>query len=644
MANRWFEKTKSFLMAGPPTKLVALDLEARRLRVVHAEPYRGTARVQTMASIDLPEDVDSKDAQAVGVFIGEALRKLGLTGMRVLMDVPRSQAVLKPLSLPPVDNERELPAMVRYQVEKELPFPIEQAVIDFTIDHYPSGSGAGGAEAKSLSSKAGQTDVLVAAVQRSVVEHYQKIAAAAGIRLQSLGLRPYADVRCLEACLKRDLRSKVVLLVHVLENEAEINVLIEGALTFSRSAALRQHDEAGLALADKEIIESLVVEIARSAQSALSSHRGRKIDEAYIVGDTGHETAVIDVLSQRIRIPVKNLSVVDAFSIKADGENPSGFTSPLGLAVAHGSTDRMPFDFLHPKKPPVERDVKKIRRIAVAVAAGVLLLVGTVMGLSARSEADARLADLKKRKDKLDKDVKPVEKLAARVSGIESWVKEGEPWLDHWAKLSSCLPPATDIYITGLKSNSNGSLAVVVRARSSKVITDMSAGLRAAGYDVKLGAETTSPDEFGYRYSTTMTLTAGDEMKIEPVSLTAPARPRDDGSAELIKRSRSSSSSSSSSRFGREGGTGDERSADPRGNGEGGGREDTREATKEQGETAPSREPSNGEAGKSGENRPEPRSSNEKSDPRSSTGSNGSSNKTDPRSKSSREDDRGRSR
>ena len=629
MANRWLDKTKSFLLAGPPAKLVALDLEARKLRVVHAEPHRGSARVQTMAAIDMPEGVDTKNAEAVGAFIGESLRKLGLAGMRVLMDVPRSQAVLKPLSLPPVDNERELPAMVRYQVEKELPFPLDQAVIDFTVDELPSTSLSGGADSKEAAARSATTNVLVAAVQRSVVEHYQKIANAAGVRLQSLGLRPYADVRCLESCLKHDGRGAVRLLVHVLENEAEINVLIEGALTFSRSAALRQHDEAGLPLSNREIIESLVVEIARSAQSALSSHRGRKIDEAFIVGDTGHEPAVIEALSQRIRFPVKSLPVGESFSVRKSEADPAGFTSALGLAVAHGSTDRLPFDFLHPKKPPVERDVKKIRRVLIGVAAAMLLVVGVAWGVKTRGEAEDRLARLQKQKVRLEKEVKPVDKLGGRVTAIESWINEGEPWLDHWAKLSSCLPPATDIYITGLKSNSDGSLNVVVRAQSSRVITEMSAGLRAAGYDVKLGAETTSSDEFGYRYTTTMKLTAEFDMQLVPVGLTAPPRPKDDGAAEMIRYRRGSSSSS---RFGGDSRSSDERSSDPRENDDNGRESSSSNDSRDSRSSNDDRDTrSSGDPRNSGDSR----DSRTSGDPRSSN---------DPRSRSSREDDRGRSR
>jgi len=543
MAKPWLEKTKSFLTAGPPPRFVALDMEGRKLRVVHADPGRDLPAFRTLSVVEAPADLDLKSAVAVGQFIGNALKELNLPTTRVLMDVPRSQSVLKTLVLPPIEHERELPAMVRYQVEKELPFPLDQAVIDFTVDeHYVTDAGE---ESSVIATKPETVDVLVAAVQRSVVEHAQKVAEAGGFKLHRLGLRPYADMRCLIACLPASERQMSILLVHVLPGEVEINLIIEGALAFSRSGQIRQHDDEGRQFSETEILEGFVVEIARSAQGALSAHRGRKIERVYLAGDSGQEQTIVEMLAQRFRMPCAVLEPTESLKLSAGEANGRGFISPLGLAIAHGTAERMPFDFLNPKNPPVERNIKKIRAVTLATAASLALLIGLIWGVVSRTSAASQLDALRSRHNDLEKKNRPIEKLGQRAKAIEEWESESLSWLDHWANISAKFPPATEAYITTLKTNPDGSFAFTVRARASKVITDLSKGLREAGYDVKLGAETVQNDDYGYRYTTSVRLAVDGDGKIEAAKLQAPPRPSDDGSFDLIRKGRSSSSSSS---------------------------------------------------------------------------------------------------
>ena len=560
MLTDWLEKTRSFVFQVPLSPVVAIDLEARKLRVVHADPGGGALpRIRSLTVVDVPDTLDRKNAQAVGEFLRDALKDLRLTGQRVLMDVPRSQAVLKSITLPAVDNERELPAMVRYQVEKELPFPLDQAVIDFNVQTLaPSAGRTGEAEtAANAPAERPPLNVLVAAVQRSVVEHHQQIAQIAGFRLQRLGLRPYADMRCFEAFSSRDVSRGNVLLVHVMSIEAEINVLIGGALAFSRAALVRQHDDDGRTLTAAEMLEGLVVEVTRSGQSAMSAHRGLKIERIVVAGDTGQEAGLIATLKERFRLPCELMEPGASLRISRDDNaaDPRGFSSPLGLAIAHGSADRMPFDFLNPKNPPVERNTKQIRAVLVSVTVALALLLLLVMGVSSRNDAEAELASLRTKFNELEKRNRNVDKLGKRVAAVEEWLGEGRDWLAHWASLSAHLPPATEAYVTSLKSNPDGSLVFTVKARASKVITDLSKNLREAGYDVKLGSETPSNDEFGYTYTTSVRIGIEPDMAVNARALKAPPRPTDDGSFELIKLRK------------RGNGTGEVRTEQPRGEG-----------------------------------------------------------------------------
>ena len=352
-------------------------------------------------------------------------------------------------------------------------------------------------------------------------------------------------------------RSGNVLLVHVMSAEAEINVLIGGALAFSRAALVRQHDDDGRTLTAAEMLEGLVVEVTRSGQSAMSAHRGLKIERIVVAGDTGQEAGLIAALKERFRLPCELMEPGASLRISRDDNaaDPRGFSSPLGLAIAHGSADRMPFDFLNPKNPPVERNTKQIRAVLVSVTVALALLLLLVMGVSSRNDAEAELASLRTKFNELEKRNRNVDKLGKRVAAVEEWLGEGRDWLAHWASLSAHLPPATEAYVTSLKSNPDGSLVFTVKARASKVITDLSKNLREAGYDVKLGSETPSNDEFGYTYTTSVRIGIEPDMAVNARALKAPPRPTDDGSFELIKLRK------------RGNGTGEVRTEQPRGEG-----------------------------------------------------------------------------
>jgi Tfp pilus assembly PilM family ATPase len=530
--KNWMDRTRAKFRHARSGPFVALDIDRRWLRIVHAEPQRAMPLIRKLAAIEVPASLDLNDPQATGQFIGAALRKLKLTGQRVAMDVPRSKALLKTITLPPVDDERELPGMVRYQVEKELPFTMSEAVIDFTVEPHVDASN-GGAAAREPS---GET-VLVAAVRRAVVEHYQKIAESADIDLQQLGLRPYADVHCLRACLGgTGAASANLVLIHLTADEAEINVLLNGSLAFSRSTSMViAHDEQGRPVADSPV-DGLVLEVVRTIQSVRAAQQGTQIGRLWVAGETGHEAAFASSLQKRLGSPCEVLRPIELLRVARTADSAghdSGYVTALGLAIAH-TAHGLPLDFLHPKEPPVERDMVRLRTIYGATAAAAILVLALAVGLFNRQSAASQLAALEAHRNELLETLRPVEILERRIRNIDSWLAEDRLWLDHWANISAALPGAQEAYVTSLKTSGEGIIVFTLKARSSAVITEASRRLREAGYDVKLSSESSGEDEYGYRYSNELRLTPRVQPQV--AALTAAPRPADDGSAEMIRQ------------------------------------------------------------------------------------------------------------
>jgi Tfp pilus assembly PilM family ATPase len=531
----------------------AIDFDSRQLRVAEAEATSSGVRILKLVTADMPAGLDIADAQAVGAFIGQTLDQMRFRNTFIIMSVPRGQAVLKPLVLPPVDTTSELAGMVQYQAEKELSFRPDEAVVDFTLEsHYGTGQAA-----------AGETEgenVLVAAVRRPVVEYYRTIAQAAGTKLLRLGLRPYANMRCVEAYAHHDAQARVAI-VHVTADEAEIDVIEAEALMFSRSAVLKvppaaEADEAAV----REAVGAVATEVARSLQSYLGVERGQKIDAILVAGGTGIESAVAEELRRRLSIRCERLNPAPALGLEDCGPDASAFISALGVALGQAPDAAPPFDFLNPKRPAVQRDLRKLGVIAAA-GAFVLVIVSAVGSASLYYyAAESRVGALKEEYNRLKDENSKVGALAKRVESIDGWVGGGRNWLDQWAYLSAVFPSCTETYVTSLKTNLDGSVSFVVKAKNNEAINDLGKRLAAAGYDFKPGQVTTGGDPYGYGYSTIVKVMVRPDMKVDLASASPVPRPEDDASAREFGKpvggrseggrseaARSSSSSSSSS-------------------------------------------------------------------------------------------------
>jgi len=525
-------------------RFIAIDFDSRQLRVVEAELTSSGVRIIKLATADMPAGLDMADAQAIGTLIGGTLDNMKLRNSAIIMSVPRGQAVLKPLVLPPVATTSELAAMVQYQAEKELAFRPDEAVVDFTLEsHYGTGQTSG--------QESEGENVLVAAVRRPVVEYYQAIAQAAGTKLLRLGLRPYANMRCMEAYAQHEMRARLAL-VDITADEAEIDVIESGVLTFSRSAVLKapapgEADEAVV----REAVAAVAAEVARSLQSYLGVERGHKIDAVLVAGGTGIEAAVAEELKVRLSIRCERLNPSPALGLEGSGPEASAFVSAIGLALGQVPGAAVPFDFLNPKRPVVRRDLRKLGVIAAAAACALVVLTVVASASLYRYTAESRLGSLTEQYNKLKEENRKVGALAKRVETIEGWVRDGRNWLDQWAYLSAVFPSCTETYVTSLKTNLDGSVSFVVKAKNNEAINDLGKRLAAAGYDFKPGQVITGGDPYGYTYSTTVKILVKSDMKVDLAAVSAVPRPEDDASAKEFGKPTGSRSEGGRSEGGR---------------------------------------------------------------------------------------------
>jgi len=491
----------------------------------------------------MPEDLDLDDAVATGQFLGLTLKdfsknaKTSLNRCGVLMSVPRQKAVLKPLTLPPGTPSEEMASMVRFQVEKDLPFNPEEAVIDFTMtSHLDLTESTNGVE------EAAGVGVLVGAVAAEVVEHYRQIAEAARVKLRRLGLRPYANMKCVDACVRRN-DDETVMSVHITSDETEINVLKGSSLAFCRSAVVDVPAEES----DKQTraVESVVREIIRSVHSYSSAQHHGEVTAILIAGGTGIEEAVLEQVQKKLGVQCELLTPSAAMPLPTRG-GASAYSATIGLAIAQTGQD-LPFDFLNPKQPPVKRDAKKIRAVMIAAgAAALFLVVALARGMYLGGMEDP-LAEYQAREKELKEATKGQAALAKRVKAVEAWVKGRTNWLEHLSLVSQLAPSCEDLYLrSSFKTERKGTITFKAYAKGHQVLDDFKDRLDAAGYNPQ--SKGSGPSDRGdYTHSEEITLTVEPGMKVDLTKRKPVPRPKDDDSARQLRNGGSSGRPSSSS-------------------------------------------------------------------------------------------------
>jgi type IV pilus assembly protein PilM len=166
---------------------VGLDIEPGAVAAAQVV-VNGSLSVAQTASAPLAPNV-VRDGEVADVeALAEALKNLfrdHKLDRRVRIGVANQRIVVRMLELPPVEDAKELDAVVRFHAQDELPMPLDEAVIDFH---------ALGVVETDAGPK--QRVVLVAA-RRAMIENVVGAARKAGLRPEGIDLSAFAMVRAL---------------------------------------------------------------------------------------------------------------------------------------------------------------------------------------------------------------------------------------------------------------------------------------------------------------------------------------------------------------------------------------------------------------------------------------------------------------
>jgi len=318
-------------------------------------------------------EVFTIDAENPGAALRAELDARHLVARKVAIGLARSAVTVKPIELPSIAGE--IHEMVKFELERHLPIPADDAAFDFVPlprESEPDGTPSEGRR------------VLIAAADRRVIDVALRVCEEAKLRPVSITVAAHDLV----ALVTTDRQQRVAWL-HRTGDVMDLLLLQGPALVWSRS----------FPAADDE---TLVNETRRS----LAGARWRECDAVWVSGDGAAAAAMLD-----LGVPISDPPWTEqAQRNLADlGEAPGA--AELAVATASRRGIR-PLDLIPPAIKP--RRFTHQEKLTGAVLAATVLLALVALFLPGFREG-RRLARLNAEIARIDPEVKTVERAAREL-------------------------------------------------------------------------------------------------------------------------------------------------------------------------------------------------------------------------------------
>ncbi|MCL5982103.1 MAG: type IV pilus assembly protein PilM [Firmicutes bacterium] len=301
---------------------LGVELGAALLKVVLLERTRDGDEVVAAAVRETPAGaiVGGRVLQpeAVSESLRELLKSAQVTHKKCFLALGKQSVILRTVQLP-VMPERELREAVRWEAEKHLQFPLEEAVVDYT----------GVREIKSEDGN--KLELYLAAVQKEVVHGYLEAAAAAGLNPVAVDVETFALFRLLlylgGPAAENDARH-ASLLLDAGEEASGILIAEGGRLVFQRVVSLSQEADPG----------DLSREVQRSVDYYFYNSREREsqLRQVWLVGAGSKRGPLLERLRDDLEIEPQVLNPFMSMKIQKKSVNLELNDAAPHLAVACG--------------------------------------------------------------------------------------------------------------------------------------------------------------------------------------------------------------------------------------------------------------------------------------------------------------------
>jgi type IV pilus assembly protein PilM len=296
-------KVKRFLKGR---ETIGLDIGVSSIKIARLMKTRRGVRLLNFWEKEIPREKKGEAGEEVIARIIAELLSQVKGEKKIISSLPASSSVVKRLSLP-FKGERKIRQVIKYEMEPFLPFPLEEAIIDFYIidNRLPD-----------------RTLVLAFAINKRVVERHLRILDRAGIKPEVVDL----DSTSLFNVYFPKKDKETIALINLGTGQTIINMISEERLLLARSISKAGDDitqalaeglgmsfgeaerlkREGLDEAKSKVIEPALNEIIKEVEHTFSSflafYPNKKIEKILLTGGNARLLGVKEYFQKSLNI------------------------------------------------------------------------------------------------------------------------------------------------------------------------------------------------------------------------------------------------------------------------------------------------------------------------------------------------------
>lgn len=513
----FFTLTNQYYIAGGrkavPSSFIASLYDGQQFLVAHIRKKNQTYEPEFVFSFKPSHQAEDTNllipSQAQWTELkGYIKNTLGVKRFNLLICLPRHQLFFKWIELPPIEKLYEMPGMVRFQLTPELPFPYEEAIIDFIIQ--PT--------SQDLPILNNKLKILACAIRKHVVEMFATNAKAAGFKVIGACPITWAIPQVIGII---EPNAEVVLSVVTRPTFTVISLTTAEGLIYSRSvlakmpnisketlSSIKSTNSQGLKIAKptelNRWLENIIGEVIHALRVYENKVGSIPSLPIYIFGSTELENFVADAIESKLDIKPKILKATDIFpNIKIlDAISHTGGSILCGFAKFGLLHPIYCIDFLHPKEP-FELVTLKRQRFLYALALSSFILATPFIGghlLVNQLKAEKKQLDIEI--NQLTKEQPSYKATLLQLATITNWIRSSLPWLDVLAYLHKFSSQIDAMYVTSMRLGPGNKIDLQVQVKDSLSLNHIVQTLSTAGFKVQPPAVTPGPDSYGYSIRT----------------------------------------------------------------------------------------------------------------------------------------------
>lgn len=258
--------------------------------------------------------------EALKEAIKNVLTEKKIRTKRVLFTVFSGKIISREIVLPGVKTH-QIGAVIEANISEYFPIELD----DYKVSHFHITTIREG-------ENAGKHKVLVIAIEKELLDAYDKLATELGLRIVDID---YAGNSIVQAS-KHSAGAGAIMVVKMEEENAIITILQQGTFILQRNInhALGRMEEDQINA--KEALESLVNTMTRVADFYVSHDENNRIEQIYVMGEGSRDQEVMDTITEHMQIPCRVLEQVRGVTMQRKAEDASLnlFAAAIGSGIS----------------------------------------------------------------------------------------------------------------------------------------------------------------------------------------------------------------------------------------------------------------------------------------------------------------------